>query len=860
MKIGYKITLLFIFLSLAIVSAIGITLLVQARGDIKELAQDAAVSTARDYAGQFESFFSPYWYIADTAAELMEQYENIPANLRRPLFNRFIQGVVESHPEISGIWCIWEPDVLEGNDRLYLGTEGTNENGRFAPYWYREENNDVEMYALNDFEIPGEDDDYYQTAKLSGRRALLDPYTDDVAGETVLMTSVTAILYNGSTLLGVIGIDFTVDAIQEMSQSFKPFENSLTAVFSNAGIIAGHFDSSRVGEDMQETEHDLTGPYLDDFIEAVHAGKEFHYALFFDVLKTNMNVYITPINVGDAATPWSFAIAIPEKTVMTPVRKMEIITVIISAVILLLLVIPASLVMGRSLSKPIIKISEALKDISEGEGDLTRTINIHSKDEISDLALYFNHTIGNIKNMVSLIKYKVHALTNTGYELSVNMTKTSKAVDEIASHLEEIHGLEAKQHQGSVEVDKALDEIKNSIDLLNKLIDEQTDSINTSSSAIEEMTANIHSVSQTLAENSKNVGNLTDASEHGKTGLQMVAQEILEIAKESEGLLEINQVMKTIASQTNLLAMNAAIEAAHAGDAGRGFAVVADEIRKLAESSGQQSKTTAVMLKKIKASIDNITKSSNEVLERFGAIDTGVKTVSYHETNIRHAMEEQEVGGKQILESIGRLKEITVSVQKGSENMSKSGDDLFREADDFIKVSNEAISGMNEIVNGALKEIKTAVTNVIEMSSENNKNFEELKGETEKFRIATGKEKREIMAIDDDEVQLQMLRAFLEEGYEVITVKSCAEALKLLYRGINPCFILLDLMMPETDGWETYKSIHGISNLHNVPIAFLTASDDPADIDHAKEMGAADYIKKPCSKHDLLERIERILN
>jgi methyl-accepting chemotaxis protein len=440
------------------------------------------------------------------------------------------------------------------------------------------------------------------------------------------------------------------------------------------------------------------------------------------------------------------------------------------------------------------------------------------------------------------------------------MAKTSKAVDEIASHLDEIHGLETKQKQSSLEVDKALDEIKNSIDLLNKLIDDQTDSINTSSSAIEEMTANIHSVSQTLAENSKNVGNLTDASEHGKTGLQMVAQEILEIAKESEGLLEINQVMKTIASQTNLLAMNAAIEAAHAGDAGRGFAVVADEIRKLAESSGQQSKTTAAMLKKIKASIDSITKSSNEVLERFGAIDTGVKTVSHHETNIRHAMEEQEVGGKQILESIGRLKEITVSVQKGSENMSKSGDDLIREADDFIKISNEAISGMNEIVNGALKEIKSAVTNVIEMSSENNKNFEDLKSETGKFKIVTGKEKREIMAIDDDEIQLQMLRAFLEESYEVITVKSCEEALKLLYKGINPCFILLDLMMPETDGWETYQSIHGISNIHNVPIAFLTASDDPADIERAGEMGAADYIKKPCSKHDLLERIERILD
>jgi CheY-like chemotaxis protein len=332
-----------------------------------------------------------------------------------------------------------------------------------------------------------------------------------------------------------------------------------------------------------------------------------------------------------------------------------------------------------------------------------------------------------------------------------------------------------------------------------------------------------------------------------------------EIAHDSEGLLEINSVMDNIASQTNLLSMNAAIEAAHAGEAGRGFAVVAAEIRKLAESSGQQSKTTTTMLKKIKASIDSITRSSDEVIERFGAIDTGVKTVSGHELNIRNAMEEQEAGGRQILDAIGRLKEITVSVQKGSEGMSKSGSDLIRETDEFIRVSNEAMSGMSDIVSGALKEIKTAVTHVTEMSVENNKNFVSLKIETEKFKTSTGQEKKKVLAVDDDEIQLEMLDAFLKENYDVITVKSCAEALKFLYQGLDPAYILLDLVMPEADGWVTYTRIKGISDLHNVPIAFLTVSSDPADMKRAKEMGAVDYIKKPTSKDELLGRMRKVL-
>ncbi|MDR0723154.1 MAG: methyl-accepting chemotaxis protein, partial [Treponema sp.] len=145
----------------------------------------------------------------------------------------------------------------------------------------------------------------------------------------------------------------------------------------------------------------------------------------------------------------------------------------------------------------------------------------------------------------------------------------------------------------------------------------------------------------------------------GRTGLQEVANDIQEIERESAGLLEINAVMENIASQTNLLSMNAAIEAAHAGEAGKGFAVVADEIRKLAESSSEQSKTISTVLNKIKESINKITTSTAEVLLNFEAINEGVKTVTDQETTVRNAMEEQGIGSKAILESIASLNEIT---------------------------------------------------------------------------------------------------------------------------------------------------------------------------------------------------------
>jgi methyl-accepting chemotaxis protein len=851
-----------IVLSLITAGAVGVTLLIQVRNNIASLSHDKAVASAQDYAGEVRSFFASFWFTAEAVAAVLEDFENIPENSRRSFINIILESELRRHDDIVAVWAVWEPDVLEGNDRRFIGTPGTTDSGRFAPCWYRDDG-EILMYALDEDEFEyAQEGEYYQLPREKGYTMLLAPYLDDIGGKQVINTTIAVPIFShdrNKKVLGVIGIDLGVDILQSMSQEHRPFGNGVSAVFSSDGTVVAHFDPDRIGEPIEETEADMAGPYLDDFMNAVENGTLFYFTNFINEQKAMYNIVVTPIIIGGNNTPWSYAIAVPTKTVMAAVYRMVLTVIIISAAVLTL-VIMAAFILSRSLSKPIVTVTDTLKDISEGEGDLTKQLLSASNDELGDLALYFNKTLGNIKNLVSVIKYKVHALTNTGHELSVNMATTSSAVDEIAENFEDIKGLEAKQQKASDEVDKSLENIKNSIALLNKLIGEQTESVNTSSSAIEEMTANIHSVSQTLIENGKNVENLTEASEYGRTALNGVVQAIQGIAKDSEGLLEINSVMNTIAAQTNLLSMNAAIEAAHAGDAGRGFAVVADEIRKLAESSGKQSKTTAAMLKQIKASIDSITKSSNEVLARFGAIDTGVKTVSQHELNIRHAMEEQEVGGQQILHAIGRLKEITASVREGSQGMYKSGDDLIKETDEFKKISNDAVNGMSGIVNGALKEIKTAVTHVTEMSAENNKNFEDLKSETVKFKTSTGHEKQIVLIVDDDEIHLEMTKAFLEQKYDVVTVKSCEEALKLLYQGLAPCFISLDLVMPETDGWQTYERIKGISNLHNVPIAIFTASDDPNDRHRARAMGAADYIKKPATQDELLKKIEKILS
>jgi methyl-accepting chemotaxis protein len=255
-----------------------------------------------------------------------------------------------------------------------------------------------------------------------------------------------------------------------------------------------------------------------------------------------------------------------------------------------------------------------------------------------------------------------------------------------------------------------------------------------SSSAIEEMIANIQSVTKTLEKNSESVKDLMDSSEIGRVGLEEVSTDIQKIARESEGLLEINAVMENIASQTNLLSMNAAIEAAHAGEAGKGFAVVADEIRKLAESSGEQSKTISAVLKKIKESIDKITKSTDNVLNKFEAIDNGVKTVSEQSANIRNAMEEQSVGSQQILEVIGQLNEITQQVKSSSLEMLEGSKEVITEGRNLEMVTQEIANGMNEMAAGA-DQINVAVNRVNDISGQNKDNIDTLVQEVSRFKV-----------------------------------------------------------------------------------------------------------------------------
>jgi methyl-accepting chemotaxis protein len=734
MKLGRKLIIMIIAVALL---GIGILLAVienVSRNQFINLIDNELQNLGMTEAAKINAWMNTQFTIARSLARSMEAYEDIEPDQRRFFYDLLLRSQAEGNPDIAAVWTCWEPNALDGMDTQFANTPGTDKTGRFISYCTRTPEGS-KISPLVDYEVRGRGD-FYLIPQETGLETVLEPHFYPIDGANTLITSLAVPIKKDGETIAIVGVDITLDRIQAGILTVKPYEDSVAAIFSNKGIVAAHFDPSRLGKSLTVTEADMLGDNMATFVEAVKTGSM--HALT-SLGKTNgiqgrIRILCIPLPLGESGTPWALAIAAPQKTIMAPIYFILKVSIFIS-ILILLGISGAAFLIARSISNPLKSMMNVFSTI--GEGDLTRQLDIRRKDEIGDMASAFNQTLGNIKNLVATIKNQSIALFDIGNELSNNMAQTASAINEITANIKSIKTRVINQSASVTETNATMEQITFNIDKLNGHVDRQSSSMAQSSSAIEEMLANIQSVTQTLAKNAENVQELIESSEVGSAGLHEVVADIQTISRESEGLLEINAVMENIAGQTNLLSMNAAIEAAHAGEAGKGFAVVADEIRKLAENSGEQSKTIAAVLKKIKGSIDKITRSTDSVLNKFEAINEGVRVVSDQAENIRNAMEEQSQGSKQILEVINQLSEITRLVKDGSKEMLEGSRQVIQESRNLELATQEITNGMNEMASGA-DEINVAVDRVNAISGENKENIEVLVRAIAKFKLELG--------------------------------------------------------------------------------------------------------------------------
>ncbi|NIZ47236.1 methyl-accepting chemotaxis protein [Entomospira nematocerorum] len=675
---------------------------------------------------------------ADAIQRILLNYPENPAE-RRSWLARELATLSVEEQDIDGIWVVMLPNVFDGMDAQFINdnTEFGDDIGRIQMYASR---GDISFLGAKSLDIQNNEDIRYvlhkQRAKIVtlADRKMINSFVVSRTGMSLMVpikNPETQVVY------GVLGVDISPDFLfKNMQRVSAPLH------WEHIFIQSSH--QNILFEKMGETSSILID---DNLINKIHAvskqemngerrlGRQ---SVFFshdiNPRRRHQYTFVSVIHSLNREENWVISYTVDNKNMLINVDRLQqmiragIIIVLICMAIIVY--VSVTLVMRR-----LISINNSMHNVISGERDLTQRIKISGNDELRDLAYNFNHLIGYIQRLVHDVKKNAKRLDKTSQALSREMTDSK---ENLMGLQQGIYGLVISIENdltGLVEETAGLTvSVVDRIEGLEKLVTLQGQDTTQSTEMIEEMVQSIKETSAIMESVSGEYAQLLAAGEIGRMRQALVQARVKDVVKTSVKLEEANHLIEQIANQTNLLAMNAAIEAAHAGNVGLGFAVVADEISSLAEMASEQSRRIGEELTLVHQTIAAIEELSESSEEAYRQVFTGINTLASLVTEAGDAIHEQSMEGSEVVRSLAIIKDSVAEVQVAAQFMRSHGvliGDRMQQFSDKMMADRDGIEFLVAVVENVLQ----ATTEFNDLVSTNSRVSSELRALMNKFKI-----------------------------------------------------------------------------------------------------------------------------
>lgn len=708
-KIGIKLILIISTMSIVIIAILSFISAYSAQklayNNSKEIASQAAIGNSIKVKAAMDAAFSEAKNITKSIETLLKSSKG---SISRSQVNLLLKNAIKNNTSFIEIYMGFEPNAFDNFDDRFKNKDGFPKSGRFLTKWIRNEDDTLSRVDVGKYSDKFLFGDWYTKTKKDKIETLIEPRQETFKEKNVLIsTYLIPILDENSKFIGACGIDISLDFLSKSKSQIHIFDTDYLSVYSSSGILVAV--SEKLYYNIGKSVMDFSSSRK--FIYHITQSKSSYRQNTF-VVKTESKSqkgkffysFGTPIKIGAGKSAWTAVITIDEKEIEAESERLVFLFLIIGIASVFVVVIFVYLI-AKSFSKPIVKIVGTAKLIANG--DFTIDIDSKRKDEIGQLQ-------GALKNILSKVKDVISDIKN----VTVQMASSS---EEMSSTTISFSDNARNQAASAEQVTATIEELSAGIDNVAQNSEDQSLKLETLLSTMNQLSAMIHTMEEQISEMVVISENISSRASIGESSLKGMSDSMKKITGSSKQMTTIVKLINDISEQINLLSLNAAIEAARAGDAGKGFAVVADEISKLADATSKSIKDITTLITAnnneiqkgmanvgdtidiitniiediatIGNQMNNISESMKKQLETNNVVNNEASEVRIKANQISSATSEQKIAITEVVKSVSNISELTQSNAAGSEQMASSSEEIAAMADnlkakvDFFKVN-----------------------------------------------------------------------------------------------------------------------------------------------------------------------------